>query len=57
MDAGGQQVCAEIDKLLSEIAGQAELIFEYRTRALVQDALDNGRIWPEMAKQILGLFD
>ncbi len=56
MDAGGQQVCAEIDKLLNEIAEQAELIFEHRTRALVQDALDQGRIWPEMAEKILGMF-
>ena len=56
MDAGGREVCAEIDKLLNEIAEQAELIFEHRTRALVQDALDQGRIWPEMAEKILGIF-
>ncbi len=55
MDDGG--TIREIDQILAENAALEELIFEHRTRALVQDALDHGRIWPEMAKQILGLFD
>lgn len=56
MEAGWLEA-EEIDGLFRQIGTLEELIFEHCARALVQDALDNGRIWPDMAKQILGLFD